>query len=218
MTKIDVKICGIASPSDYDVCVDAGAAYIGMVFYPPSPRHLSLDKAHRIADYASAGNMLDAPKRVALTVNMADDDMDAMIAAAAPDILQLQGDETPAHVQTLKARHGLPIIKAIRVANAADLEVCAEWNGIANWLLFDAKADPGGLPGGTGHQFDWTLLADYASQTKWMLAGGLTPQNVARAISTTNALAVDVSSGVESAPGKKDPRLIRAFVSAAQIG
>ena len=217
MTKIDVKICGIASPSDYDVCVDAGAAYIGMVFYPPSPRHLTLDQASNIAEHAKSQNG-SAPRRVALTVNMADGDMDAMIAAAAPDILQLQGDETPTHVQRLKARHGLPIIKAIRVAQAADLEVCVEWGGIADWLLFDAKGDPGGLPGGTGHQFDWTLLADYASQTKWMLAGGLTPQNVGRAISTTNAMAVDVSSGVESAPGKKDPRLIHAFVSAAQIG
>ena len=112
----------------------------------------------------------------------------------------------------------VPIIKAICVASADDMTVCGEWDGVADWLLFDAKSNPGGLPGGTGHIFDWTLLANHAGKTKWMLAGGLSAKNVGRAIATTNAKAVDVSSGVESAPGTKDPRLIHAFVSAAQIG
>jgi phosphoribosylanthranilate isomerase len=145
-------------------------------------------------------------------------EMTSMIGIADPDILQLHGDETPMQAEKLRARHGLPIIKAIRVASADDLIVCGEWDGVADWLLFDAKGDPGGLPGGTGHIFDWTLLANHAGKTKWMLAGGLSAENVGRAIATTNAKAVDVSSGVESAPGKKDPRLIHAFVSAAQIG
>jgi phosphoribosylanthranilate isomerase len=145
-------------------------------------------------------------------------EMTRMISFADPDILQLHGDETPIQAEKLKARHGLPIIKAIRVASADDLAVCEEWDGVADWLLFDAKGDPGGLPGGTGHRFDWSLLANHAGKTKWMLAGGLSVENVGRAVVTTNAKAVDVSSGVESAPGKKDPRLIHAFVSAAQIG
>lgn len=217
MTRTDVKICGIASPSDYDVCAEAGAAFVGMVFYARSPRHLSFEQAALISQHAQR-QPHPGPKRVALTVNMNEAEMTSMIGIAAPDILQLHGDETPMQAKKLRARHGLPIIKAIRVASADDLIVCEEWDGVADWLLFDAKGDPGGLPGGTGHIFDWTLLANHAGKTKWMLAGGLSAENVGRAIATTNAKAVDVSSGVESAPGKKDPRLIHAFVSAAQIG
>lgn len=217
MTRTDVKICGIASPSDYDVCAEAGAAFVGMVFYARSPRHLSFEQAALISQHAQK-QPRPGPKRVALTVNMDEAEMTSMIGIADPDILQLHGDETPMQAEKLRARHGLPIIKAIRVASADDLIVCGEWDGVADWLLFDAKGDPGGLPGGTGHIFDWTLLANHAGKTKWMLAGGLSAENVGRAIATTNAKAVDVSSGVESAPGKKDPRLIHAFVSAAQIG
>ena len=217
MTRTDVKICGIASPTDYDVCEEAGAAFVGMVFYARSPRHLSFEQAALISQHAQK-RPHPGPKRVALTVNMNEAEMTCMIGIADPDILQLHGDETPMQAEKLRARHGLPIIKAIRVASADDLIVCGEWDGVADWLLFDAKGDPGGLPGGTGHIFDWTLLANHAGKTKWMLAGGLSAENVGRAIATTNAKAVDVSSGVESAPGKKDPRLIHAFVSAAQIG
>ena len=217
MTRTDVKICGIASPSDYDVCADAGVAFVGMVFYAKSLRHLSFERAALISQHAKEQRQ-SGPKRVALAVNMDEAEMTRMISFADPDILQLHGDETPIQAEKLKARHGLPIIKAIRVASADDLAVCEEWDGVADWLLFDAKGDPGGLPGGTGHRFDWSLLANHAGKTKWMLAGGLSVENVGRAIVTTNAKAVDVSSGVESAPGKKDPRLIHAFVSAAQIG
>ena len=217
MTRTDVKICGIASPSDYDVCAEAGVTFVGMVFYARSPRHLSYEQAALISQHAQK-QPHPGPKRVALTVNMNEVEMTSMIGIADPDILQLHGDETPMQAEKLRARHGLPIIKAIRVASADDLIVCGEWDGVADWLIFDAKGDPGGLPGGTGHIFDWTLLANHAGKTKWMLAGGLSAENVGRAIATTNAKAVDVSSGVESAPGKKDPRLIHAFVSAAQIG
>ena len=217
MTRTDVKICGITSPSDYDVCVEVGAAFVGMVFYARSPRHLSFEQAALISQHAQK-HQHPGPKRVALTVNMNEAEMTSMIGIADPDILQLHGDETPMQAEELRARHGLPIIKAIRVASANDLVVCRDWDGVADWLLFDAKGDPSGLPGGTGRIFDWTLLANHAGKTKWMLAGGLSAENVGRAIATTNAKAVDVSSGVESAPGKKDPRLIHDFVSAAQIG
>ncbi len=213
----DVKICGIRTPADFDTCRDAGAAFIGMVFYPKSPRHLDDLTAQTLADHADRYGD-DAPLRVALTVNMDDMQMDRVVAVARPHLIQLHGDETPERAKAIIARYRLPIIKAIRVATAADLDCCADWNGIAEWLLFDAKGDPGGLPGGTGHSFDWRLLDGQAGSQKWMLAGGLDVDNVARAIATTGAKVIDISSGVESAPGQKDPERIRAFVSAAQIG
>jgi len=188
-----------------------------MVFYARSPRHLPFDQAAVITRHAREHHQ-SGPKLVALTVNMDEKQIAKMINITNPDILQLHGDETPEQVERLGAHHGLPIIKAIRVATADDLAICAEWEDVVDWLLFDAKGDPSDLPGGTGHKFDWSLLDNHAGATKWMLAGGLSAENVGRAIATTNAKAVDVSSGVESASGKKDPRLIHAFVSAAQIG
>ena len=218
-TSIAVKICGIASPADYDVCRDVGAAFVGMVFYPRSPRHLDLQTARAIATHSRpADEVGDAPARVALTVDMDDDGLAAVIDAAEPHYIQLHGNETPERASRIHDRFGLPMIRAIRVADAEDLEACASWDGVADWLLFDAKGDPGGLPGGTGHVFDWTLLADHAGRTKWMLAGGLSRDNVARAIATTGARAVDVSSGVESTPGKKDAERIRDFVTRVQLG
>ena len=217
--NIAVKICGIGSASDYDVCRDVGAAFVGMVFYPRSPRHLDLAAARAITDHAEQTTQPGAgPARVALTVNMDDAGLAAVIDAARPHYIQLHGDETPARASDIRNRFNLPLIRAIRVAGAEDLEVCDSWDGVADWLLFDAKGDPGGLPGGTGHAFDWTLLANHAGRTKWMLAGGLSHENIARAIAVTGADAVDVSSGVESAPGKKDADRIRNFVSIAQLG
>jgi phosphoribosylanthranilate isomerase len=218
MTPIDVKICGIGTPADYDTCFAAGAAFIGMVFFEKSPRHLTNEQAMAIRDHARAVGGAAAPRRVALSVNMNDSQIKEVVEAADPHLLQLHGDETPERAAALKTRFGLPIIKAIRIATAEDLAASKMWDGAVDWLLFDAKGDPNGLPGGTGHHFDWRLLADHKGQTKWMLAGGLSPDNVAQAVAITNARALDVSSGVESAPGKKDPRLIHAFVSAAQIG
>jgi phosphoribosylanthranilate isomerase len=214
--SIAVKICGIGSPADYDVCKDVGAAFVGMVFYPRSPRHLDLDAARALADHAEQAGA--GPSRVALTVDMDDDGIANVIDAARPHYIQLHGHETPERASRIRDRFGLPLIRAIRVAGPKDLEVCESWEGVAEWLLFDAKGDPGGLPGGTGHVFDWTLLANHAGTTKWMLAGGLSQDNVARAIAVTGAGAVDVSSGVESAPGKKDADRIRNFVSKAQLG
>ena len=214
-TDTAVKICGIATPEDYDACRDAGAAFIGMVFFPRSPRHLSMTEARAIADHADA--LGDGPARVALTVDMDDAGLDDVVETARPQLIQLHGNETPARADAIRQRYGLPLIRAIRVGGPEDLASCADWDGIADWLLFDAKGDPGGLPGGTGHVFDWTLLAEHAGTTRWMLAGGLSPDNISRALAVTGATAVDVSSGVESAPGKKDAARIRQFVSQAQV-
>ena len=213
---VDVKICGIRTADDYDACRAAGAAFVGMVFFPRSPRHLSMQEARTLADHAdrSAGG----PARVALTVDMDDAGLEEVVAAARPRLIQLHGSETPDRAAAIRARFGLPLIRAIRVAGPEDLAACPEWEGIADWLLFDAKGDPGGLPGGTGHVFDWTLLADHAGKTRWMLAGGLSVDNITRAVAVTGATAVDVSSGVETAPGKKDADRIRNFVSRAQLG
>ena len=210
-----VKICGIATPDDYDACRAAGAAFVGMVFFPRSPRHLLMPDARAIADHAQT--LQDGPARVALTVDMDDAGLDEIVETARPQLIQLHGSETPARARTIRHRYGVPLIRAIRVAGSEDLASCSDWDGIADWLLFDAKGDPGGLPGGTGHVFDWTLLADHAGSTRWMLAGGLSPDNVSRAVAVTGAAAVDVSSGVESAPGKKDAARIREFVSQAQL-
>jgi phosphoribosylanthranilate isomerase len=149
---------------------------------------------------------------------MDDDGLAEVIDAARPHFIQLHGHETPERASRIRDRFDLPLIRAIRVAGPEDLEICKAWEGVADWLLFDAKGDPGGLPGGTGHVFDWTLLANHADTTNWMLAGGLSQDNVARAIAVTGASAVDVSSGVESAAGKKDADRIRNFVSKAQLG
>ena len=214
-TDTAVKICGIATPEDYDACRDAGAAFIGMVFFPRSPRHLSMTEARAIANHADA--LGDGPARVALTVDMDDAGLDDVVETARPQLIQLHGNETPARADAIRQRYGLPLIRAIRVGGPEDLASCADWDGIADWLLFDAKGDPGGLPGGTGHVFDWTLLAEHAGTTRWMLAGGLSPDKNSRALAVTGATAVDVSSGVESAPGKKDAARIRQFVSQAQL-
>ena len=214
--EVDVKICGIRTADDYDACRAAGAAFVGMVFFPRSPRHLSMQEARTLADHA--GRSAGGPARVALTVDMYDAGLEEVVAVAQPQLIQLHGSETPDRAATIRERFGLPLIRAIRVAGPEDLVACPEWEGIADWLLFDAKGDPGGLPGGTGHVFDWTLLADHAGKTRWMLAGGLSVDNITRAVAVTGATAVDVSSGVETAPGKKDADRIRNFVSRAQLG
>ena len=213
---VDVKICGIRTADDYDACRAAGAAFVGMVFFPRSPRHLSMQEARTLADHADRST--GGPARVALTVDMDDAGLEEVVAAARPRLIQLHGGETPDRAVAIRARFGLPLIRAIRVAGPEDLAACLEWEGVADWLLFDAKGDPGGLPGGTGHVFDWTLLADHAGKTRWMLAGGLSVDNITRAVDVTGATAVDVSSGVESMPGKKDADRIRNFVFRAQLG
>jgi phosphoribosylanthranilate isomerase len=225
MIMVDVKICGISSLADYQICRSAGARWVGMVYYPGSPRHLDsaalaglADQIDQLDDDDSDGDSGGGPQRVLLSVDESEASLRQLIAAARPDYLQLHGTETVAFASAMKAEFNLPIIKMIPIATAADLANCAAWDGIADWLIFDAKTDPGTQPGGTGHSFDWQILSHYSGHTPWMLAGGLTAGTVADAVRISGARAVDVSSGVESARGKKDENKIHAFIQAAQIG
>lgn len=222
---VDVKICGISSLADYQICRSAGARWVGMVYYPGSPRHLDSAALARLADQIDQLDDDDSdsgggsgPKRVLLSVDQSEASLRQLIAAARPDYLQLHGTESVAFASAMKAAFNLPIIKMIPIATAADMADCAAWDSIADWLIFDAKTDPGTQPGGTGHSFDWQILSHYSGRTPWMLAGGLTAGTVADAVRISGARAVDVSSGVESARGKKDENKIHAFIQAAQIG
>jgi phosphoribosylanthranilate isomerase len=225
MIMVDVKICGISSLADYQICRSAGARWVGMVYYPGSLRHLDsaalaglADQIDQLDDDDSDGDSGGGPQRVLLSVDESEASLRQLIAAARPDYLQLHGTETVAFASAIKAEFNLPIIKMIPIATAADLANCTAWDSIADWLIFDAKTDPGTQPGGTGHSFDWQILSHYSGRTPWMLAGGLTASTVADALRISGARAVDVSSGVESARGKKDENKIHAFIQAAQIG
>ena len=217
---VDVKICGISSLADYQICRSAGARWVGMVYYPGSPRHLDSAALARLADQVDDGDgdSGGGPQRVLLSVDQSVASLRQLITVARPDYLQLHGTESVAFASAMKAEFNLPIIKMIPIATAADLANCAAWDGIADWLIFDAKTDPGTQPGGTGHSFDWQILSHYSGHTPWMLAGGLTAGTVADAVRISGARAVDVSSGVESARGKKDENKIHTFIQAAQIG
>ena len=217
---VDVKICGISSLADYQICRSAGARWVGMVYYPGSPRHLDSAALARLADQIDDcdGDSGGGPQRVLLSVDQSEASLRQLIAAARPDYLQLHGTESVAFASAMKAEFNLPIIKMIPIATAADLANCAAWDGIADWLIFDAKTDPGTQPGGTGHSFDWPILSHYSGHTPWMLAGGLTAGTVAVAVRISGARAVDVSSGVESARGKKHENKIHAFIQASQMG
>jgi phosphoribosylanthranilate isomerase len=206
-----VKICGLTDPADVAAAVAAGAAYLGFVFFPRSPRHLDPSRAAALAAGVPPGLC-----KVALTVDATDAGLDAILAALPADMLQLHGTESPARVTAIKARYGLPVMKAIGVAGPEDMAAIDAYSEVADQLLIDAKPAKGALPGGNGLAFDWQLLsARKYWRRPWMLAGGLTPDNVAEAIARTGARQVDVSSGVESAPGRKDAGLIRAFLDAA---
>ena len=209
-TQVRVKICGLTQPQDMDIVADAGAAYAGLVFFAKSPRAVSPEQARAIALAAPVGLA-----RVGLFVDGDDALFDAVLAQAPLDMLQLHGKETPARMADLRRRYGLPLIKAVGVAGAEDLPKLTEYGGVADMLLVDAKPPKDAiLPGGNGLTFDWRLIAGRRWPVPWMLAGGLTPENVAEAVALTGAQQVDVSSGVERAPGVKDPALIRAFTAA----
>lgn len=208
-----VKICGLTSPAAVAAAAQAGAAYGGFVHFPRSPRHLELDALAALAAQAPPGLC-----RVVLTVDASDALLDA-IAEAPVDMLQLHGGESPQRVAEIRARLGLPVMKAVGVGSAADLPALDAQARAADQLLVDARPAPGAdLPGGNGLAFDWRLIAGRRWPGPWMLAGGLTPDTVAEAVRRTGATQLDVSSGVESAPGVKDPARIRAFVAAAQSG
>ncbi|MCD9149198.1 phosphoribosylanthranilate isomerase [Pseudophaeobacter flagellatus] len=213
MSEIGVKICGLRSPQDVAAAANAGAAYVGFVFFPKSPRNISMPQAAALALEVPAGLC-----KVALTVNADDAALDALTDTVPLDMLQLHGHESPQRVAEVKARYGLPVMKAIGVAEADDLPQIDLYSQVADQLLIDAKPPKDAdLPGGNGLAFDWRLLAGRKYwQRPWMLAGGLTPDNVAEAIRMTGARQVDVSSGVEVAPGQKDADLIARFTVAAR--
>jgi phosphoribosylanthranilate isomerase len=207
-----VKICGLSTPETLDVALDAGADLVGFVFFKPSPRHLAFETAHMLG-----GRVRGRARKVALSVDADDAWLAASIAALKPDLLQLHGKEPPARVAAIKQKFGLPVMKAIAVEEAADLAAVASYVGIADRLLFDARAHRAATrPGGLGKSFDWQLLENLEPGAPFMLSGGLDADNVSEALRITRAGAVDVSSGVERALGVKDPDKIRAFIAAAR--
>jgi phosphoribosylanthranilate isomerase len=210
--EIRVKICGLKEPAHVAVAVEAGATYVGFNFFARSPRSVTLPAAAALALAVPEG-----VAKVALTVDASDAELDAITAAVPLDLLQLHGAESPARVSEVKARYGLPVMKVIGVSERADLAALDAYQTVADQILIDAKPPRGAvLPGGNGLTFDWRLLLGRVWRKPWMLAGGLTPGNVALAIRSTNARQVDVASGVETAPGVKDEALIRAFIAAAK--
>lgn len=207
-----VKICGVTTNEAIDAALDGGADYIGLVFFPRSPRHVDIPTALRLADRARGQARI-----VALFVDPDDRALDSIVDKVQPDFVQLHGDESGPRVREIKRRLHLPVIKAIRVGTAVDAARALRYNDAADLILFDSHPPKGAhLPGGNGQAFDWHALDDVRDKMKFMLSGGLTPDNVAAAVEATNAFAVDVSSGVESAPGVKDPKLIRSFLAAAK--
>lgn len=209
---LTIKICGLTSAEALEVTIGAGADMAGFVFFPPSPRHLDGAAARRLA--ARAGSRI---AKVALSVDADDAFLAASIDALKPDLLQLHGKESPARVAAVKARFGLPVMKAIAVADVADLAVVPAYAGVADWLVFDARAPREATrPGGLGTPFDWHLLEQLDPRMPFLLSGGLDAGNVAEALAITRAPGVDVSSGVERKPGEKDPNKIAAFIRAAR--
>ncbi|MSU92311.1 phosphoribosylanthranilate isomerase [Rhodobacteraceae bacterium 2CG4] len=208
-----VKICGLRQPAALDAAVRAGAAYVGFVFFARSPRAIAPADAAALAAQVPPGVC-----KVALTVDADDAALDALTGAVPLDMLQLHGSETPARVAAVRARYGLPVMKAVGVADAPDLAALDDFAQVADQLLIDARPPTGAeLPGGNGLAFDWRLLQGRRWPLPWMLAGGLTPANVAEAVRLTGARQLDVSSGVESSRGVKDPDRIRAFIAAAGV-
>jgi len=208
----EVKICGVATPEALRVAAEAGADFVGFVFFPPSPRALTPALAGALSASLEGG-----PKRVGLFVDPEDALIDAVLAATPLDLLQLHGGETPGRVAEIRARFGRPVMKAIGIATEADLAQVEDFSGVADRLLLDAKPPPEATrPGGNAEAFEWRLARLKAIPVPWLLAGGLTPSNVAEAIQVSGAPGVDVSSGVEASRGVKDAGLIRDFLRAVR--
>ena len=207
-----VKICGLATEAGLEAALACGADMVGFVFFDKSPRHISLELAASLS--RQTGNRAC---KVLLTVDAGDATLAAAIAALDPGLLQLHGNETPERVASIRARFGLPVMKAIAIGEAKDLSNVPLFDAVADYLLFDAKPlRSTGRPGGNGESFDWRLLGMIETKKPWLLAGGLNAANVADALAQTRAQGVDVSSGVESAAGKKDRHKIAAFISAVK--
>jgi phosphoribosylanthranilate isomerase len=207
-----VKICGLSTPETMDAALDAGADFVGLVFFEKSPRNVEPQTAAQLASMANL-----RAKVVALTVDADHALLETIVSKVAPDYLQLQGHETLERVADIRIRYSVPVIKAVGISNSDDLAAARDYFHVADIVLLDAKPPPGAaLPGGNGLAFDWQLLAPLKGQLPFMLAGGLTPENVATAIELTGATMVDVSSGVEMSPGVKDPERIRRFLLSAK--
>jgi phosphoribosylanthranilate isomerase len=207
-----VKICGLSTRETLDAALEAGADMVGFVFFPPSPRHLSLDTARVLA-----GQAKQRATKVALTVDADDRTLEGIVEALAPDILQLHGHETPARVVEIKRKFGREVMKVLPVERASDLAALPDYAVVADRILFDARPPKGATrPGGLGAVFDWQLLKNLDLKLPFMVSGGLHAGNVAEAVRATRAGGVDVSSGVERAPGVKDVEMIRAFIRAAR--
>ncbi len=212
MKPVEIKICGITSEEAMEAAVEAGADYVGLVFFPPSPRCVTPERAAELVEFLPADLV-----KVGLFVDPDDSTLDRVLSQVRLDLVQVHGRETPERLEQVRLEYGLPVMKVIPVSEAADLAAANPFLAVADRLLFDAKPPKGAtLPGGNAVSFDWTLLQGRKWGLPWMLAGGLTPDNVAEAVRITGARAVDVSSGVESAPGIKDPARIRAFIKAAR--
>jgi phosphoribosylanthranilate isomerase len=209
---VQAKICGVSTPEAVRAALDGGAGYLGFVFFDKSPRNLSLEAAHRLAQ-----PVRNHAKVVALAVDPSDAVVDAIARELQPDFIQLHGKESPSRVREIAARAGVGVIKALPVSEASDIAVAADYETVADHLMFDARAPTDlGRPGGSGHTIDWSLLAGRRFRRPWFLAGGLDPWNLAEAVQQSGAPLVDVSSGVERGPGLKDPALITAFLDAVR--
>ena len=209
-----IKICGLKTPDALDVALEAGADMVGFVFFPASPRHVGYEAVRPLA-----ARVRGRAKKVALSVDASDEQLAAIIDALKPDLLQLHGQEAPERVIVVRTRFGLPVMKALPIAEKADLSPIRLYDKLADRLIFDARAPRDATrPGGLGKSFDWRLLENLKVGVPFMLSGGLDADNVAEALRITRAGGVDVSSGVERAPGEKDPDKIRAFVRSARAG
>jgi phosphoribosylanthranilate isomerase len=207
-----VKICGLKTPDALDAALDAGADMVGFVFFPPSPRDLGVEAARALGERVKG-----RAKKVALSVDATDAELDRVVEALKPDMLQLHGKETPERVAAVRSRFHLPVMKALPIEQKSDLAPIRLYEKVADWLLFDGRAPREATrPGGLGKAFDWTVLENLNLEVPFMLSGGLDASNVAEALRITRAPAVDVSTGVERAPGEKDPDKIRAFIRAAR--
>ncbi|PDS79392.1 phosphoribosylanthranilate isomerase [Rhizobium sp. L43] len=210
--KPDIKICGLKTPEAVDRALKRGATHIGFIFFEKSPRYIEPDLAGKLAEPARG-----KAKIVAVVVDPTNDELDEIVSLLKPDILQLHGNESPEHVLTIKALYGLPVMKVFSVRTADDLKRVEAYIGIADRFLFDAKAPKGSeLPGGNGISFDWSLLGWLDGSIDYMLSGGLNKDNVADALVNTKARGIDVSSGVESAPGVKSVAMIDEFFDAVE--
>ena len=209
---LDIKICGLKTDAALAAALDAGASHAGFIFFPKSPRHVSAEEAARLREAARG-----RAKAVAVTVDADDSALDRIVSVMQPDILQLHGKESPERVAEVKARYALAVMKAFALREAADLDAIAAYRSVADRFLFDAKPPAGSeLPGGNGVSFDWRLLAGLDADVDYMLSGGLNAANIGDAIRLANPPGIDISSGVESAPGVKDAALIEQFFRAVR--